>query len=161
MRQDKIDYVGVFGPVGGLLGLTGIYLNWWYYSFPAAGAVITVGRRGTVDWSGVAALVASLAVFAFGGAYMLMDDPGIRKITGALMGIGSIFLLAMTVLGMFRTDDAVGPSPLIVGSADSVVKFTTGLSGGIFLSMVGGVVAVIATIMMIGRDNSPEASGTV
>jgi len=161
MRQDKIDYVGVLGTVGGLLGFLGIYLNWWFYSSPAGGGVITHGIRGLEDFSGVAALVASIAAFAFGGAYLLMDDPGIRKITGGLMGIGSIFLLGMTVLGMFRAAHVVGPSPLIVASPGSVVKFTTGLSGGIFLSMVGGVVAVIATIMMIGRDNSPEASGAV
>ena len=159
MRQDKIDYVGVFGAVGGLLGLLGIYLNWWYYSWLAGGVVMTHSIRGTEDFSGVAALVASIGVFAFGGAYLLMDDPGIRKITGGLMGIGSIFLLGMTVLGMFRAAHVVGPSPLIAAPAGT--RFTTGLSGGIFLSMVGGVAAVIATIMMIGRDNSPEAAGTV
>jgi hypothetical protein len=160
MRQDKIDYVGVLGAVGGLLGFIGVYLNWWYYSFPYQGLGITVGVSGLNDWSGVAALVAGIAALAFGGAYLLMDDPGIRKITGGLMGVGAIFLLGMTVLGMFRTSAAVG-SPVIPGTPGSVVKFSIGLSGGIFLSMVGGVVAVIATIMMIGRDSSPEASGAV
>jgi hypothetical protein len=161
MRQEKIDYVGVLGTVGGALGFVGIFLYWWNYAWPASGTVITVGVRGLEDWSGVAAMVASIGAFAFGGAYLLMDDPGIRKLTGLLMGVSSIALLAMTVVGMFRADIAVGPSPAIAGAAGSVIEFTTGLAGGIFLSMIGGVVAVIATIMMIGRDSSPEASGAV
>lgn len=161
MRQDKINYVGVLGAVGGVLGFIGIYLNWWYYSWPAQGTTFTQGQSGLDDWSGVAALVAAIAVFAFGGAYLLMDDPGIRKLTGGLMGVGAIFLLSMTILGMFRTTAAVGPSPAIAGPVGSVVAFSTGLSGGIFLSMVGGVVAVIATVMMIGRTSSPTTAGTV
>ncbi|MEP7059765.1 MAG: hypothetical protein ABI828_03455 [Actinomycetota bacterium] len=163
MRQDKIDYVGVLGTVGGLLGFIGIYLNWWYYSWSAGGGTLTVGVRGLEDWTGIAALVAGIAVFAFGGAYLLMDDPGIRKISGGLMGIGAIFLLGMTIAGMFRAGAAVGPTPNIgeVAAGTTRVRVTTGLYGGIFLSMIGGVVALIATIMMVGRDNSPETSGAV
>jgi hypothetical protein len=161
MRQDKIDYVGVLGTAGGALGFIGIYLNWWYYSWPAQGTTFTQGIRGLDDWSGGAALVAAIAAFAFGGAYLLMDDPGVRKITGGIMGVGAIFLSAMTVLGMFRADAVVGSSPAIAAPAGSVVAFSTGLSGGIFLSLVGGVVAVIATVMMIGRNSSPATAGAV
>ncbi|MEA2551758.1 MAG: hypothetical protein QOE25_1527 [Actinomycetota bacterium] len=161
MRQDKIDYVGVLASVGGLLGFIGIYLGWWYYSWAVSGGTLTQEIRGLEDWSGVAALVAGIGAFAFGGAYLLMDDPGIRRLTGALMGISAIFLLGMTIVGMFRAGTVVGPSPLIAATPGTRVQINTGLSGGIFLSMVGGVVAVVATIMMIGRDNSPEASGAV
>lgn len=161
MSEDKIDYVGVGGAVGGVLGSIGILLNWWSYSFPVRGGVITVGVGGLEDWTGRAAMAASIAAFAFGGAHLLMDDPRMRKITGGLMGAGAIFLLAMTVLGMFRAAEAVGPSPLVMAPAGSVVTFTTGLTGGIFISMMGGLVALVATIMMIGQGGSPETSGTV
>ena len=161
MRQDEINYVGVFGTVGGLLGFMGIYLNWWTYSFPVSGGVITVPVRGLDEWSAMVALIAGLMAFAFGGAYVLMDDPGIRKITGALMGIGAILLLGMSVAGLFRADAAVGPSPLVVAPAGAVVRFATGVGGGIFVSILGGVVAVIGTIMMVGRTSTPDASGTV
>lgn len=157
MRQNKINYVGVLAAVGGMLGFVGIYLNWWYYSFPLSGVTFTQGIRGIDDWSGVAAMAAAIGTFAFGAAYVLLDDPTIRKITGALMGIGSLFLLGMSIVGMFRSQVAVGVPALPEG----VTRFARGLSGGAFVSMVGGVVALVATILMLDRDATPASAGAV
>jgi hypothetical protein len=156
MRSEKINYAGVAGAIGGLLGFIGVFAYWWTYSWVATGATLTVAVRGTADWTGVAALVAGIAAFAFGGAYLLMDDPSLRRITGTVMGIGAIFLLTMTVAGMFRTTQAIGV-PLVAGQAGSTVTFSTALDAGIYVSFLGGVVAVVGTILMVA-GSSKDAS---
>jgi hypothetical protein len=145
-----INYPAIGVALGGILGFAGVYLSWWSYKYPLGAGTVTVLLNGKDDWTGVVAFIAGIAAFAFAVAFILISDPQIRKITGALMGIASIFLLASAVLGFFRTD-AVTQTPVLLGVAAGKVTITTGLAGGIYVSFIGGVFAVVGTILAIWR----------
>ena len=148
--SSAINYPAIGVALGGILGFAGVYLNWWRIEYPVAGGTITQYLNGKDDWTGQVAFIAGIAAFAFAVAFILISDPQIRKITGALMGIASIFLLAAAVLGFFRTDAAI-QSPVLLGVAAGRVAITTGLAGGIYVSFIGGVFAVVGTILAIWR----------
>jgi hypothetical protein len=147
----SIDYPGIGVALGGILGFAGVYLNWWRYEYPVTGGTITQYLHGTEDWTGQVAFIAGIGAFAFALAYMLMTDPQIRKITGALMGISSIFLLAATLVGFFRVDAATANPVLLGVPAGETVQVGSGLAGGIYVSFIGGVFAVVGTILAIRR----------
>ena len=145
----QILYAGAAGAVGGLLGFAGVYLNWFEYSYQVTGGTITQYVNGTQDWTGQVAFIAGLAAFAFGAAYVLLSDPQIRKLTGALMGIGAIFLLAMSLFALTRADEAVG-QPFLAGVAAGVpTQVEMGTSLGLWTSIVGGVAAVYGAYLAI------------
>jgi hypothetical protein len=72
-----------------------------------------------------------------------------RRITGALMGVGAIFLLAMSILGSFRVDEALGVpfTPGVDPGTAVTVSFKAG--GGLWASMVGGIVSVYGTYLAV------------
>ncbi len=144
-----IAYAGIAGGVGGLLGFSGVYLKWFSYSYSVRGGTLTQYLNGTEDWTGRVAFIAGLAALAFGVAYVLFDDAQLRKITGALMGVGAIFLLAMSLLGLSRVGQAVG-SPFLVGvSPGETVSVATDVAGGIVASIVGGVIATVGAYLAV------------
>ena len=155
----SIDYAAIGVALGGILGFAGVYLNWWKYAYPVSGGTITIYLHGSVDWTGEVAFVAGIAAFAFAIAFMLMPDPQIRKITGALMGISSIFLLAATLIGFFRVDAATADPILLGVPAGQTVQVATGLAGGIYVSFIGGVFALVGTIMSIRRPATAATEG--
>ena len=145
----QISYAGAAGAVGGLLGFAGVYLKWFQYSYQVTGGTITQYLNGTEDWTGQVAFIAGLAALAFGAAYVLLSDPQIRKLTGALMGIGAIFLLAMSLLAFTRADEAVG-QPFLAGVAAGVpTQVAVGTGGGLWISIVGGIAAVYGAYLAI------------
>lgn len=152
VASTNISYAGIAGAVGGLLGIFGVYLKWFSYSYPAVGGTVTIYLNGTADWTGQVAFVAGLAAFAFGIAYVLLSDPEIRRITAALMGVGAIFLLAMSVLGMTRVGSAVGEPVLVGVEPGTTVTVTSSVAAGIVLSFLGGVVSTIGSYLAIRQS---------
>jgi hypothetical protein len=136
MKAGKISYPGVGVAVGGLLGILGVFLTWFSFSYAGPGGALTAHLSGTHDWTGSVALIASFGAFGFGGAYVLFDDPQIRRITGILMGACAAFMLFMPLFGLARLNSVAAPSAV-----------STGIGPGIALSFVGGVVAVVGTFL--------------
>jgi hypothetical protein len=142
MGSGKISYAGVGMASGGLLGLLGVFAKWFGYSYPVDGGAVTTTLAGTADWTGSVAYVAGLGALAFGGAYLVLSDPGVRRILVALAGVCAILLLASSMLGYFRVEEAVGV-PVREG------EFATSIRLGLLISFLGGVVAVVGAFLSV------------
>ena len=136
MKAGKISYAGVGVAVGGLIGFLGVLVGWFSYSYPLGNGTATVSLSGTVDWTGTVAMAAAFGAFAFGGAYVLLQDAKVRRITGILMAVCSAFLLVMSLFGFGRISDAVGVPASV---------FTTATGKGLMISFAGGVVALVGS----------------
>ena len=148
----QLNFAAAAVALGGILGFAGVYLNWFKYSYPVSGGSIVVYLLGNSDWTGQVAFIAGLAAFAFGIAYVLLSDRQIRTITAALMGVGGIFLLAMSLLAFSRIDEAVGAAPFTPGVLPGVpVAITQAPAGGLWMSVVGGVIAVYGAFLALRR----------
>jgi hypothetical protein len=135
MRSDKISYAGIAGAVGGIVALLGVYANWWESD--------TATFKGTADVSGGLALAMAIATFAFGGAYVLMADPKIRRALGALMTVCAVVLTLACVWGLTRGDQV---------AANVDVKL------GLWISVLGGVIGIAAGIMALRDSMATDAS---
>jgi hypothetical protein len=138
MKAGKISYAGVGVAVGGLVGFLGVLVGWFKYSYPLGNGTATVTLSGVHDWTGTAAMAAAIGAFAFGCAYVLIDDVQLRRITGILGAVCSAFLLIMSLSGFGRVSDAVG-APAAV--------FTTAAATGLAISFVGGVIALVGSFL--------------
>jgi hypothetical protein len=151
-----LNYAGVAVAIGGLLGLVGVYLNWFKYGYDVSGGTITVYLGGYEDWTGQVAFIAGIAAFAFAVAYMILPDPQIRRLTGALMGIAAVLLLGACIAAFFRVDSATADPVLLGVDPGSQVKIATGVSGGLLVSAVGGIFAVVGAVLSL-RPTGAEA----
>ena len=106
MKAGKISYAGVGVAVGGLIGFLGVLVGWFKYSYPLGNGTATVTLSGTHDWTGTVAMAAAFGAFAFGCAYVLLQDAQLRRITGVLGAVCSAFLLIMSLAGFGRVSDA-------------------------------------------------------
>jgi hypothetical protein len=142
MKAGKISYAGVGVAVGGLIGFLGVIVGWFKLSLPVAGGTATVTLSGTHDWTGTVALAAAVGAFAFGIAYVVLQDPQLRRITGVLGAICSAFLLIMSLVGFSRVGDATAAT-------------------GLAISFLGGVVAVVGSVLtsreMLSEGPAPAA----
>jgi hypothetical protein len=138
MKAGKISYAGVGVAVGGLIGFLGVLVGWFSYSYPLGNGTATVTLSGTHDWTGTVALAAAFGAFAFGIAYVLLQDVKLQRISGVLMAVCSAFLLIMSLSGYGRISDAVG-FPAAV--------FTTAAGTGLVISFAGGVVAMVGSVL--------------
>ena len=129
MDSGKISYAGVGAAVAGVIGMIGVYSAWW--------ETPTSNYNGTADISGTLALVMSLSLFAFGGAYVLISDPQIRRATGAIATLSAVVVALACVWGVTRTDN-------VAPGAD--------LSAGLFVTALGGVLGIAAGFLVM-RDN--------
>jgi hypothetical protein len=144
-----VNYPGVAVAVGGLLGLAGVFLNWFAYSYQVSGGTLTVYLKGNEDWTGQVAFIAGIAAFAFALANMILADPQIRRLTGALMGVAAVLLLGACLAGFFRVD-SVTASPVLLGvEPGSSVTIATGVTGGLLVSAVGGIFAVAGALLSL------------
>jgi hypothetical protein len=88
------------------------------------------------------ALAAAVGAFAFGIAYVVLQDPQLRRITGVLGAICSAFLLIMSLVGFSRVGDATAAT-------------------GLAISFLGGVVAVVGSVLtsreMLSEGPAPAA----
>lgn len=133
MRSEKLSYPGIAGAVAGIVGLLGVYASWFAISGPGGSAELD----GTADASGKLALAMSVALFAFSAAYLLMDDPRVRRSMAALITVSAVVLTLSVVWGIARADGS-------------------GLAFGIWLSGLGGVLGIGAGILTL-RDAPPDA----
>ena len=138
MKAGKISYAGVGVAVGGVIGFLGVIVGWFKYSYPLGSGTATVTLSGTHDWTGTVAMAAAFGAFAFGGAYVLLQDPQLRRITGVLGAVCSAFLLIMSLAGFSRVADAVGVP---------AATFTTAAGAGLVISFLGGVLAVVGSVL--------------
>lgn len=138
MKAGKISYAGVGVAVGGLVGFLGVMVGWFSYSYPLGNGTATVTMGGTADWTGAVAMAAAVGAFAFGGAFVLLQDAKVRRISGVLMAVSSAFLLVMSLFGFGRISEAVGVP---------VSTFSTATGKGLLLSFAGGIVALVGSFL--------------
>jgi hypothetical protein len=138
MKAGKISYAGVGVAVGGVIGFLGVIVGWFKFSYPLGNGTATVTLSGTHDWTGTLAMAAAFGAFALGGAYVLMQDPQLRRITGVLGAVCSAFLLIMSIAGFSRVGDAIGVPAAV---------FTTAAGTGLVISFLGGVIAVVGSVL--------------
>ena len=138
MKAGKISYAGVGVAVGGVIGFLGVIVGWFKFSYPLGNGTATVTLSGTHDWTGTVAMAAAFGAFAFGGAYVLLQDTQLRRITGVLGAVCSAFLLIMSLSGFGRINDAVGVAAAV---------FTTAAGTGLVISFLGGVIAVVGSVL--------------
>jgi hypothetical protein len=130
----KISYAGVAGAVAGVVGLIGVYADWW----ENADTVF----EGTADPSGSLALAMAISTFAFGVAFVLLADPRIRRAMGALMTLSAVVLVLACIWGLTREEDvAVGAT----------------VASGLYVSMLGGAVGIAAGILALQDVMKSEA----
>ena len=130
MDERKISYAGVGAAVAGVIGIVGVYSTWW--------ETPTTTYNGTADISGTLALAMAIGLFAFGGAYVLLSDPQIRRAMGALATLCAVVLCLACVWGVIRTDQ-IAPDAEV--------------ASGLFVSALGGVLGVAAGFLVM-RDNA-------
>ena len=134
MGNGKISYAGIGAAVAGVIGILGIYSTWWESDF--------VNFNGTADISGQLALGMAVGLFAMGAAYVVISDPQIRRVTGALATLFAVVLTLSCVWGLLRTDN-VAP--------------TANVSMGLFVSGLGGVLGIAAGFLVMRDSAQSEA----
>jgi hypothetical protein len=136
MDGARFSYVGIAAAVAGVVGMFGVYSAWW-----ETDAAI---YHGTADRSGALAIAMSFALFAFGGASILLSDPTIRRALGALVSLCSVLLVFACIWGVQR--------------ADQVASGAT-VSTGLWVTFLGGIVGIAAGLLSI-RDAQRADAGT-
>jgi hypothetical protein len=154
MRSERINFLAVVTAVAGLVGLLGVYAKWFSYEYAVEGGTVTIFLDGTWDISGALALTGGIGALAFGCAYMLLTDPAIRKIVVLLMVISSVLLLLASLLGFTRVGEAVTDAPLMPGATGT--EFTATVALGLVISLVSGVLATVASVVLVMRRESGE-----
>jgi len=135
MKDQRFNYVGIGGAVAGVVGLLGIYADWWQTD--------TTVFHGTADISGQLALAMSIGLFVFGAAYVLFSDQRIRRAMGALMTLFAVVLTLACVWGLQRADNvAAGAST----------------KAGLWVSLLGGVMGIAASMLALKYASDEDAS---
>ena len=154
MRSERINFLAVVTAVAGLTGFIGVYAKWFSYSYPVDGGTVTIYLDGTWDGTGAVALAAAIGALLFGCAYMLMSDPAIRRIVVLLMVISSVLLFLSSAFGFIRVDDAVSDAPPMPGATGTA--FTAMVAIGLFISLLSGVLATVASVLLVIRRVSGQ-----
>ena len=135
MNDQRLNYAGIGGAVAGVVGLLGIYADWWETD--------TTVYHGTADISGQLALAMSIGLFAFGAAYVLFSDQRIRRAMGALMTLCAAVLTLASVWGLQRAD-SVAPG--------------ASTQAGLWVSLLGGVMGIVASMLAVKYAADEDAS---
>jgi multisubunit Na+/H+ antiporter MnhC subunit len=154
MNSERINFLAVVTAVAGLTGFIGVYAKWFSYEYAVEGGSVTIFLDGTWDVTGALAVSGGIGALAFGCAYMLLTDPGIRRIVVLLMVISSVVLLLASLFGFTRVDEAVTDAPLMPGATSPV--FTATVALGLVISLVSGVLATVASVLLVVRRESGE-----
>ena len=135
MKDQRLNYAGIGGAVAGVVGLLGIYADWWKTD--------TTVYHGTADISGQLALAMSIGLFVFGAAYVLFSDQRVRRAMGALMTLFAVVLTLACVWGLLRADNvAVGAST----------------KAGLWVSLLGGVMGIAASMLALKYSADEDAA---
>jgi hypothetical protein len=153
MRSTRISFLAAVTAAAGLIGFIGVFADWYSLAYQFSGTKVVLDFYGTVDGTGAIAVAASLGALMFGCAYMLLQDHDIRRITALLMAISSIVLLIASAIGFTRVDEAIGPNPLLPG-VTGTARFTATVAFGLGVSFVAGVIATVASVLLVTRRES-------
>jgi hypothetical protein len=94
MGDGKISYAGIGAAVAGSSASSA--------STRIGGNPTSSTFNGTADISGQLGLGMAIGLFAMGGAYVLIADPQIRRVTGALATLFAVLLTLSCVWGLLR-----------------------------------------------------------
>jgi hypothetical protein len=148
--KSEISYGGIAAAIGGLIGLLGVYIGWWQYTLTASGVAATVRVDGSTDWTGSVAVVASIAVLAFGAAFVIMTDPMIRRFSTWIVALGGIVMLVVAGIAFGRASDVIGTPALLTVMGGSG-QLATDVAVGLYGSAVGGIFALVGAILSFGQ----------
>ncbi len=151
MRSSRISFLAVVTAGAGLVGFIGVFADWFSLAYEVSGTKVVLDFYGTADGTGAIAVAASLGALMFGCAYMLLQDPQIRRITALLMVLSSITLLIVSAIGFTRVDEAIGaPNPFLPG-VEGEATYTATVAIGLGISFLAGVIATVASILLVSR----------
>jgi hypothetical protein len=156
VKDAKISYAGIAGAVGAIVALLGIYAGWYRYQGP--GTDVTLDA--TVFWAGDLALWASIATFAFACAFILFSDTGIRRAMGALMTVSAVVLLFATLFGFLRLHTAIADA-VAGGALPAIAGAVEGRAVGLYVTVLGAILAVGGGILTLAGDSGSDRSATV
>jgi hypothetical protein len=154
MRSERINFLAVVTAVAGLIGFIGVYAKWFSYEYQVESGVVTIFLDGTWDMTGALAVTGGIGALLFACAYILLTDPAIRRIVVLLMVISSVVLLLSSAFGFFRVEDAVTAAPLMPGATST--EFTASVALGLAISLAAGVIATVASVLLVVRRESGE-----
>jgi len=137
MDKNSISYAGVGGAVAGVIGVIGVYANWW--------ETADTTYAGTADASGSLALAMAIGLFAFGGAYILLSDAGIRRAMGALVAITGLVLALAGIWGSTRAEE-------VAAGAEAAM--------GLWISIIGGALGLVAGVLAMREAQAVGAGST-
>jgi hypothetical protein len=150
VAASEISYGGIAAAIGGLIGLLGVYIGWWQYTLTASGVAATVRVDGSTDWTGSVAVVASIAVLAFGAAFVIMTDAMIRRFSTWIVALGGIVMLVVAGIAFGRASDVIGTPALLTVMGGSG-QLATDPAVGLYGSAVGGIFALVGAILSFGQ----------
>lgn len=130
--QGTIHYPGVAAAVAGVVGMLGVYADWW--ESPEA------VYAGTADVSGTLALVMSLGLFVFGAASVLLSEPRIRRAMNVLFTLCAVVLSVAAIWGFTRSDAVAGQAEV---------------SGGLWISLLAGAIGIAAGALAMRTVREP------
>lgn len=134
--DSKIYFPGVAAAVAGVIGLLGVYSDWWETS--------EVLYKGTADVSGSLALAMALGLFVFGAASVLMSDPRIRRAMNALFTLCAVILALASLWGTTRSDE-------VAPGAEA--------AAGVWISALAGALGIVAGVLAMRDVRAPEDEG--
>jgi hypothetical protein len=151
MRSARISFLAVVTAGAGLVGFIGVFADWFSLAYEVSGTRVVLDFYGTADGTGAIAVAASLGALMFGCAYMLLQDPQIRRITALLMVLSSVTLLIVSVIGFTRVDEAIGaPNPFLPG-VEGEARYTATVAIGLGISFLAGIIATVASVLLVSR----------
>jgi hypothetical protein len=150
MRSERINFLASVTAAAGLVGFIGVFADWFKVQYPVSGRELVLGVYGSEDATGAIALAAGLGALMFGAAYILLQDPDIRRITALLMVISSVALFLSSGIGFTRVDEVVGPNPFLPG-VEGQAPYEATVALGLAISFLSGLIATVASILLVSR----------
>jgi hypothetical protein len=151
MESERINFLPSVTAAAGLVGFIGVFADWFSVTYIASGSEVTLDFYGTTDPTGAIAVAAALGALLFGAAYILLQDPDIRRITVLLMVFSSLVLLVSSAIGFTRIDEAIGgPNPFLPG-VTGTSPYIASVAIGLPISFVCGLIATVASILLVSR----------
>jgi hypothetical protein len=168
--------------VGGLLAIIGVFLEWasvttsieggQFAGQPIPGGTESVGATGISHWTGIVALMASVAALAAAAGIVSLREAATRR-TSAMVaaGAGGLALLMTIVAFLMSESIALADVPGGAQALDFARQFAeqlgvggieidVGPSMGVFVTAIGGAIAVVGGVLALrGTEAQPVASG--